>query len=82
VIVEPPETMWPLAAKPFVFVGEEQRQETRIDILRVGREPPASVVGRIGAQQTPLAVEDDVRIFETFAKWRRPERIGPGAEGE
>ena len=61
VIVEPPETMWPLAtnwiaraserqridavmlAEAFVLVGEQQRQETRIDVLRRRREPPASV---------------------------------------
>ena len=71
-----------MAAEPLVFVGEEQRQKTRIDILLARREPPASVAGRIGTQQTSFTVEDDVRIFEILAKWRRPERIGPGAEGK
>ena len=34
-----------MAAEPFVFVGEEQRQETRIDILRLAgsRQRPSSV---------------------------------------
>src|SRR4029077_11009828 len=62
-----------MAAEPLVFVGEEQRQETRIDTLPRRREPPASVAGRIGTQQTSFTVEDDVRIFEILAKWRRPE---------
>src|SRR4029077_6601717 len=71
-----------MAAEPLVFVGKKQRKETRIDILLGRREPPASIAGRIGAQQTPFTVEDDVRIFEILAKWRRPERIGPDAENE
>src|SRR5262249_9096982 len=66
-----------MLAEALVFVRKEQLQETRIDVLLGNRQPPAAVIGRIGAQKPSLSIEDNVRIFEILALRHRPERIDP-----
>ena len=65
-----------------VFVGKEQLQKARIDVLPRGRQSPTAFIGRIGAQQPAVAVEHDVRIFEILAERRGPERLRPERAGK
>ena len=60
-----------------VFIGEEQLQKARIDVLPRGRQSPTAFIGRVGAQQSAVAVKHDVRIVEILAERRGPERLRP-----
>ncbi len=41
----------------FVLIGEQEFEEARIDILARRRQPPASLIGRIGPQQAAIAID-------------------------
>ena len=95
VMVDAPETMWPLTdqlrqgtaerervdaavrAKALVLVGEQQQQESRIDMLAAGRQPPAAVQRRVGPQQLAIAVHHQGGEPKPFTQRRRPERGNP-----
>src|SRR5215208_251121 len=97
VMVEPPETMWPLlpncsAARqridaamrpePPVFIRQQQLEISGVDGgLGIDRQPPASVRHRIGAQQLAIAVDDGGGNFSRLFQRQRPERNHPGGEG-
>ena len=67
-----------MLVEALVFIGKEQFQEARIDVMHRRRQPPAPFGGGIGAQQLPVPVEHELRIFQMAAEPRRPERIDPG----
>jgi hypothetical protein len=66
-----------MAVETAVLIGNEHRDEARIDIARVNRKPPASVRRREGPQKTPVSIDDDARALACGGKIglirRRPE---------
>ncbi len=70
-----------MGEKPLVLIGEQEIEEARIDILPRRRQPPAALIGRIGPQQPPLAIDHQRGIGQPLPQRRRPERHDP-AGGE
>ncbi len=71
-----------MRSEALVFIGEQQVQIGRIDVLlRVDRQPPAAVGHGIGAKQLSVAVDDGGRDLPRLHQRQRPERGDPGREG-
>ena len=66
-----------MRAEALVLVGKQHVEEARIDVGHFGRQAPAAVGRRIGAQKLAVAIEHLLGEFEIFAERRRPERPDP-----
>src|SRR4051812_9009017 len=68
-----------MLVETLILIGEQHRDEARIDILGAAREPPSPLVGSIGTQQLALAIEHAVR--RVGRDRRRPQRDEPASAG-
>ena len=67
-------------AEALVFVGDQQIEIARIDILHGRRQAPAPVDPRVGAQQVPVAVDHHGGEFEVLAERHGTEGMDPCGE--
>jgi hypothetical protein len=63
--------------EPLVLVGEQQCQETRIDMLARRRQPPAPLQRGVGPQQLAVAIDHQRREGEPLPQRRRAEGGDP-----
>ena len=64
-----------------VFISQQQLDVSGIDAgPRIGRQPPAPVGHRKGAQQLAVAIDDRGRNLASLLQRQRAERDDPGRE--
>ncbi len=68
-------------AKALVLIGDQHLDEARVDVLRGRLQPPQSILGREGAQEAAVSVENFGRDRIGLGEGRRKGPVGP-FEGE